>query len=320
MINNILIIDGHNTYIRCHSVINKLNIRGNQVGAIIGFIHSIGYTIKTLKPDKVIIVFDGLNSSYNRKLLYPEYKANRQNNIYNKILFDNKDYEKDSLINQFIVLKELLTYLPVKVIDIERMEADDLIYYISKNYLPNSNKIIYSNDNDFLQLVGDKLKIFSPIKKEIIDTSYIKKKYNLIPENFIIEKIFSGCNSDNIKGIKSFSTKKIQKYFPEIYQDKVITLEDIFNICESKKEDKIYKNILDNKDILLLNDKLINFNNINIHKIDIDNINNILDNISNNFNLFKLKKLCIEYFINDSISSNFDSYINNIYSYLKFKK
>ena len=56
---NVLIIDGLNTFIRVFSVIPTTNDDGTHIGGIVGFLKSIGYTINMFRPTRCIIVFDG---------------------------------------------------------------------------------------------------------------------------------------------------------------------------------------------------------------------------------------------------------------------
>ena len=74
----VLIIDGLNTFIRCFSAIPTLNDDGAHVGGIVGFLRSIGYAIRTIRPTRTVIVFDGKGGSNRRRKIYPEYKQNRK--------------------------------------------------------------------------------------------------------------------------------------------------------------------------------------------------------------------------------------------------
>ena len=53
---NVLIIDGLNTFIRVFSVIPTTNDDGTHIGGIVGFLKSIGYTINMFRPTRCIIV------------------------------------------------------------------------------------------------------------------------------------------------------------------------------------------------------------------------------------------------------------------------
>jgi len=50
---------------------------GNHIGGLIGFLRSLGYIIKLIRPTRVIIIFDGKGGSQKRKKLFPDYKAGR---------------------------------------------------------------------------------------------------------------------------------------------------------------------------------------------------------------------------------------------------
>ena len=58
-------------------IIPTLNDDGAHVGGIVGFLRSIGYAIRTIRPTRTILVFDGKGGSNRRRKLFPEYKANR---------------------------------------------------------------------------------------------------------------------------------------------------------------------------------------------------------------------------------------------------
>jgi len=128
---SILIVDGLNTFLRAFTMINHINPEGHHIGGLTGFLKSIGYAIKMLEPTKVVIVFDGVGGSNNKRNLYPEYKANRnKNRITNYSIFSNKDEETESINNQMARLIQYLQCLPVSIICIDGIEADDTIGYL----------------------------------------------------------------------------------------------------------------------------------------------------------------------------------------------
>ena len=79
---NVLVIDGLNTFIRVFSVIPTTNPDGIHVGGIVGFLRSIGYVINMFRPTRAIIVFDGKGGSSRRRKIYPEYKQKRKTNRF----------------------------------------------------------------------------------------------------------------------------------------------------------------------------------------------------------------------------------------------
>ena len=70
----ILVIDGLNTFIRAFAVNPSMNEDGIHIGGMTGFLQSIGYAIKNIKPSRVIICFDGKGGSSKRRKLFPSTK------------------------------------------------------------------------------------------------------------------------------------------------------------------------------------------------------------------------------------------------------
>ena len=170
----VLIIDGLNTFIRCFSAIPTLNDDGAHVGGIVGFLRSIGYAIRTIRPTRTVIVFDGKGGSNRRKKLFPEYKAGRKmskrlNRAYD---FNTKEDEQQSMVMQLTRVIDYLDYLPLTTITIENIEADDTMAYVTKQVLTTSKVVLMSTDKDFLQLVNYRVSVWSPTKKKL----YTKEK------------------------------------------------------------------------------------------------------------------------------------------------
>ena len=65
----ILIVDSMNTFMRSFSTINAMNPAGHHIGGLVGYLRSLGYAIKTFRPTRVILTFDGLGSTNNKKNL-----------------------------------------------------------------------------------------------------------------------------------------------------------------------------------------------------------------------------------------------------------
>jgi len=159
----ILIIDSLNTFLRAFTVIRHVNKSGNHIGGLTGFLRSVTYAMNLVKPTRVILVFDGHGGSTNKRYIYPEYKANRGiNRVTNWDMFENQQDESESITMQIVRLVEYLKCLPVDLLSIDKIEADDVIGYIAKNV--GDQVCIMSSDRDYLQLVSNKISIFSPTK------------------------------------------------------------------------------------------------------------------------------------------------------------
>src|ERR1700749_1712901 len=218
-----LIVDGMNTFLRAFAMDNKFNRYGHHIGGIASFIKSLGYTIKNENPSRVIIVFDGEGGHINRRHIYPDYKKNRNtNNLVNKKVFDDKAEEDASKINEIERLIEYLNYLPVTLFSIDKMEADDVMAYVTHylyNEHPDNKVCIMSADRDFLQLVNDRVFVYSPTKKKHYYINEVKEEFNCLPSNYLIYKCFLGDTSDNIKGVHGIGEKKIISLFPGMFEE-----------------------------------------------------------------------------------------------------
>jgi DNA polymerase I len=76
--------------------------------------------------------------------------------------------------------------------------------------------IIMSADQDFLQLVNDRIVVWSPNKKKYYTKEQIFTEYGIPAHNFLMYKCLMGDKSDNLEGIKGLGPKKIRKVIPEI--------------------------------------------------------------------------------------------------------
>lgn len=246
----------------------SLNDDGLHTGGIAGFLKSVGYAIKLLNPTRVIVVFDGKGGSQKRRKIYPGYKNGRRTDIRL-----NRTYEElsDSITESQNFKKELirtvnyLDVLPVTVMALDQVEADDTIAYLAKQTFKDSNVTIMSTDKDFLQLASDKINIWSPVKKKIFGCKEIVDEYGINCKNFIFYRIMEGDVSDNIPGLDGVGLKRVLQAFPFLGEEPQICLQQIYNYSENNKgKYKIYERVLDNKLLLERNYELMQLHNTQI--------------------------------------------------------
>lgn len=326
----ILMVDGMNTFLRSFTMINHLNKNGHHIGGLTGFLKSIGYAIKTLSPTRVIIVFDGVGSSSARRNLYPDYKANRGiKRMTNYPIFSSIEEEKVSIEQQMVRLITYLQCLPLDMISVDGLEADDIIGKLSQDFESNDdvkNTYIMSSDQDFLQLCSDKTKIYSPTKKKIYTPEMVKQEYNVSSYNFIIMKCLLGDVGDNIPGISGLGPGKLKKYFPQLIEDKNININEIFPLVENilnnteytKKninERVIYDKVLERKQQLLINDRLMNLKEITLSQENEIFINTIITNPNSNLNKRGFLTMYHTDYLGESIP-NVENWIEIVFQYL----
>jgi len=244
------------------------------VGGAIGTLKSIGYAIRQVEPTRVIVTFDGQGGSTNRKKIYSGYKANRAkskmriNRAYNEMM--NEEEERESMKRQYVWLIDMLNYLPVTTMIYDGVEADDTMAYITTNLLKEDEQaVIMSTDKDFLQLVDDKTIVWSPTKKKVYNQNRIKEEFGMDPKNLLLYRVLDGDSSDNIPGVYGCGIKTILKRYPEVTEDKEITLDEFFQLTEQKVEEtkgkiKIYNDIIESKEQIIMNEKLMQLKDVDI--------------------------------------------------------
>jgi DNA polymerase I len=260
----VLIIDGLNTFIRSWTTNPTMNEDGDHTGGVIGSLKSIGYQIREFNPTRVIVTFDGKNGSESRKKIHEGYKAGREKNrfrvnrTYGEMM--SEEDERLSMRQQFVWLNDMLDYLPVQTMIYDGIEADDTIAYLTQ-YTQNEydgEVVIVSTDKDFLQLVSDKVSVFSPTKKKMYNRQVVFDEFEIWPENLLLYRTLDGDKSDNIPGIKGCGIKTLLKRFPELSEDRLITHDELFQMCEGKLgKIKLYNDILEAREQLLMNKRLM---------------------------------------------------------------
>ena len=243
---HILLIDGMNTLIRSFSLLKAMNPTGTHVGGFVGFLRSLGYVTRIFDPTRVIVVWDGKGGSANRKNINPDYKAQRATaRITHWGLYDTKQQEMEALIGQLLRVQEYLECLPVTQVQMEKLEADDIMAYIAKQSSNSKVKkcTIISSDKDFLQLVDDTIEVYAPVKKKTFTKDNIFEELKVLPENYNVVKALLGDNSDNLAGVKGLGIKTIVSEFPNLLKDPACDLQYVYDTCAAKLEEKKVKKI-----------------------------------------------------------------------------
>jgi hypothetical protein len=136
--------------------------------------------IRKFKVNEVVIARD--NAQYWRRLYFPRYKEKRA---------DAKDKEVDwdtfhVYMNQ--LFSDLHTYFPFKCFNVKYCEGDDVIGHLAS--VLNKEVVILSSDQDFKQLVSERVKLYSLMKDEYIPCAN--------PDRFLEEACFTGQAKDGI--------------------------------------------------------------------------------------------------------------------------
>jgi len=282
---HVLVIDGLNNFIRCFSAIPMMSDNGYHIGGLIGFLRSLSYIIKLIRPTRILIVFDGKGGSQKRKKLFPEYKAGRafKSKLNRRVEFTKEGDERTSMIQQMSRLMEYLDCLPVQTFSLDNVEADDVISYVA-NKSNFTRCTIMSTDKDFLQLVDDRVNVYSPSKKKLYNTETLMEEYDIHPENFLMYRMVDGDKSDNIPGIRGIGLKTLMKICPEMSTEPV-------SLKELVSRDN---RLSDNLDILKRNFELMDLKEILISGNAKQKVLDFVDRKPNSLNSFKFRQMYLE--------------------------
>ena len=280
---HILLIDGMNTLIRSFSLLKAMNPTGTHVGGFVGFLRSLGYVTRIFDPTRVIVVWDGKGGSGNRQNINPNYKAQRATSrITHWGLYDTKEEETEALIGQLFRVQDYLDCLPIHQIMIEKLEADDIIAYLSKRASGSQVKkvTIVSSDKDFLQLVDDTVEVYAPIKKKTFTKSNVIDEIKVLPQNYNLVKALLGDSSDNLPGVKGLGIKTILSEWKSFTYDPNASLQDVWDHCETQMElekpKKIFAKILHSFDKVVDNFAMMDLHQTQLDETEIDYVTEIM--------------------------------------------
>ena len=318
----ILLLDGLNLFFRNFAMLNMVNPDGVHIGGLGGFFRSLGAMIKLIDPTEVYVIFDGVGSANNRKNIVPGYKSGRNTQrVTNWEVFEDLDDEHDSKVDQIVRVIQYLKTLPVKTVILDKVEADDIIAYLSRKVIekPEDKSFIISSDKDFLQLVNKNIIVYRPIEKKYYTEETLKEKYKMPVKNFILYKTLLGDASDKIKGVKGLGEKGLLKKFPELSKGEM-PWNDILNICENKfKDHVIYARILQGVSDLEKNYKLMDLSNPLLDK----NEENYLDSVVKSKDLNYIPEQFMAFYNEDKLGGiirNVEFWLRDNFKKFSYKK
>jgi DNA polymerase-1 len=251
-----LLVDGNNALLIGFYGARDLYNNGEHLGGIYHFINTLRKFLEEHNHDKVVVFWDGESNSSIRKSIYPQYKANRRQ--------DMNEFKYESYLQQKVRIKQYLEEIFVRQVEVVGNEADDLMAFYTQ-IATDEDIIIFSADKDLTQLISERVTIYSPISKQYYKNGDMISinKVDIPHHNVLLTKIFTGDKSDNINGIEGLGEKTLIKYFPQI-QERPCTVEEILDCArniEQKKPIKTLNNILTGKTKLsILGEEFYNTN------------------------------------------------------------
>lgn len=210
----------------------RTNSKGMNTSAIFGFVNTLEEVLRKENPTHIAVAFDPPGGTF-RHEAYEHYKAQRQET-------------PEDIKLAVPIIKKIIEAYNIKILEVPRYEADDVIGTISKEAEKEGFDVyMMTPDKDYGQLVSDHVFIYKPnfagTGFDILDSDAVMKKYNLTsPEQMIDLLGLMGDASDNIPGCPGVGPKTAEKLLSE-YGSIENVLENTFNIKGSLK-DKLEEN------------------------------------------------------------------------------
>ena len=181
----------------------RINSKGLDTSAIMGFMNSLLDVIKRERPDHLAVCFDK-GGSVDRVELFEAYKANR-------------DETPEAIKIAVPYIQEILKAMHIPIMVKEGFEADDIIGTLSKQAEKEGYKtFMVTPDKDFAQLVSENILMYKPRfggGYDIWGVPEIKEKFGVErPEQVIDFLGMMGDSADNIPGLPGVGEKTAKKF------------------------------------------------------------------------------------------------------------
>ena len=219
----------------------RINSKGLDTSAILGFTNSLFDVIKRESPDYLAVCFDK-GGSQDRIKIFDQYKANR-------------DETPEAIKISVPIIEEILKSLNISVLVKEGFEADDIIGTIAKKVKSeNFETYMVTPDKDFAQLVDESIYMYRPVfggGYEIWGVNEVLEKFEISQTSQVIDFLaMKGDSVDNIPGLPGVGDKTAKKFLKEFGSLEAL----LQNTTELKG--KIKEKIEQNKELGILSKKL----------------------------------------------------------------
>jgi DNA polymerase-1 len=236
---NLYLIDGHSYFYRAfHAIKDLSNSKGFPTNAIFGFTNMLFKLLREKKPDAIAIVLDSPGPT-ERHRLYEEYKAQRPET-------------PSDLVLQIPPMKKVVEAFQIPSFEMPGYEADDILCTMAKKAAAEGVEVfILSGDKDMMQVVGDGIKIYDPMKEIIIDEAAVVERFGVPPERVAEVMALTGDAVDNIPGVKGIGDKTAKDLITSVG-----SLDELLAHPDKIKNERIRKMISESLDIIRLSKTL----------------------------------------------------------------
>ncbi|MCF8321759.1 MAG: DNA polymerase I [Flavobacterium sp.] len=272
----------------------RINSKGMDTSAIMGFMNALMDVIKREKPDHLAVAFDKGGSTY-RYEMYQEYKAHR-------------DETPEAIKIAVPYIQELLKAMHIPIIEVAGFEADDLIGTLAKQAEKEDFKVfMVTPDKDFAQLVSENIFMYKPARMgndiEIWGIPEVLAKFEIErPEQVIDYLGMMGDAADNIPGLPGVGEVTAKKFLKEFgsMENLLANTDKLKGAMKEKIEANADKGILSKKLARILLDCPVTFNatDYELSKPDVEKT----DALFNELEFRQMKAQFDKYFLSPTLS------------------
>ena len=184
----------------------RINSKGLNTSAILGFMNSLLDVIKRERPDHLAVCFDK-GGSEARNEMFTDYKANR-------------DETPDAIRAAVPIIEDILKAMKIPIMVKEGFEADDIIGTLAKKAEKEGYQtFMVTPDKDFAQLVSENIFMYKPVFGGGYETwgiPEVQEKFEVKDPSQVIDFLgMMGDSSDNIPGLPGVGEKTAKKFIAQ---------------------------------------------------------------------------------------------------------
>ena len=253
----------------------RINSKGFDTSAIMGFMNSLFDVIRREKPDHLAVCFDK-EGSQARTEMFAEYKANR-------------DATPEPIKDAIPIIQDILKAMHIPVVELAGMEADDIIGTLAQQAEKENYQVfMVTPDKDFAQLVTENIFMYRPARMgngiEIWGIPEVQKKFEVErPEQVIDFLGMMGDAVDNIPGLPGVGEKTAKKFLKQFgsMEELLANTDQLKGKMKEKVESHAEQGILSKKLAAILTDCDVKFHaeDYELSQPDSDKVQEIFDEL-----------------------------------------